>query len=259
MRQMDTILVAVGVPTREEAGATSGKLQLVHLSQEKTGTPESAGQSRVKGESSMDISNNDTSDTTEANVYEYKTQTGDRERCERKDSENGWDIPDISDLLDSISECDGVLDPCQGNPHLSCALGVQDHVEPSQDQGKIDREGESETDCEHTSWDWDDTNWTTECTNTTYQPHTEAQEQLVDGKPAGSEPRAMKSWHFLNSQLPKCGSGLDGKPHSQKLLRFAFAATKINGWAYGFCATNKQYLNVACESHKTFSRIRVTI
>jgi len=54
MRQMDTILVAVGVPTREEAGAMSSKLQLVHLSH-KTDTPESADQSRVKG----DISNKD--------------------------------------------------------------------------------------------------------------------------------------------------------------------------------------------------------
>ncbi|XP_059384358.1 transmembrane and coiled-coil domain-containing protein 4 [Carassius carassius] len=193
MRQMDTILVAVGVPTREEAGAMGGKLQLVHLSPEKPGTPESDGQSRVKGEASMDISNNDTSDTTEANVDKYKTQTVDRDRCERKDSENGWDIPDISDLLDSISESDGVTDPCQGSAHSTCTLGVKDHVEPSQDQGKIDREDESETDCEHTSWDWDDTNWTTECTNTTYQSHTEAQEQLVNGKHAGSEPRAMQS------------------------------------------------------------------
>uniref|UniRef100_A0A671QXG1 Transmembrane and coiled-coil domain-containing protein 4-like n=1 Tax=Sinocyclocheilus anshuiensis TaxID=1608454 RepID=A0A671QXG1_9TELE len=176
MRQMDTILVAVGVPTREEAGALSGKLQLVHLSQEKTGTPEPAGQSRVKGEPSMDISNNDTSDTTETNVNEYKKQTGDKERCERKDSENGWDIPDISDLLDSISECDGIPEPCQGNAHSPCALGVKDHVEPSQDEGKIDREDESDTYCEHTSWDWDDTNWTTERTNTTYQSHTEAHE-----------------------------------------------------------------------------------
>ncbi|XP_052450355.1 transmembrane and coiled-coil domain-containing protein 4 [Carassius gibelio] len=193
MRQMDTILVAVGVPTREEAGAMGGKLPLVHLSPEKPGTPESDGQSRVKGEASMDISNNDTSDTTEANVDKYKTQTVDRERCERKDSENGWDIPDISDLLDSINESDGVTDPCQGNTHSICTLGGKDHVEPSQDQGKIDREDESETDCEHTSWDWDDTKWTTECTNTTYQSHTETQEQLVNGKPAGSEPRAMKS------------------------------------------------------------------
>ncbi|XP_073690389.1 transmembrane and coiled-coil domain-containing protein 4 [Garra rufa] len=162
MRQMDTILVAVGVPTREEAGAMSGKLQLVHLSQEKTDTPESAGQT---GEPSIDISNQDTS---EVNVDEYKKQT--QERSERKDSENGWDIPDISDLLDSISESDGVLEACQGNR-------VKDHVEPSQGEDKTDKD-ESETDCEHTSWDWDETNWTTEqnCTNTTHQSHTEAQE-----------------------------------------------------------------------------------
>ncbi|XP_043086144.1 transmembrane and coiled-coil domain-containing protein 4 [Puntigrus tetrazona] len=193
MRQMDTILVAVGVPTREEAGAISSKLQLVHLSQEKTGTTESAGQSRVKGELSMDISNTDPSDTTEANVDECKKQTGDREKCERKDSENGWDIPDISDLLDSISECDGVPEPRQGNMHSPCSLGLKVHVQPSQDRGKRDRESQSETDCEHTSWDWDDTNWTTECTNTAYQSHNGAQEQLVNGKLAGSEPGAMKS------------------------------------------------------------------
>ncbi|RXN08277.1 transmembrane and coiled-coil domain-containing 4-like protein [Labeo rohita] len=184
MRQMDTILVAVGVPTREEAGAMSGKLQLVHLSQEKTGTPESAGQ---KGEPSIDSSNQDTS---EANVDEYKKQT--QERGERKDSENGWDIPDISDLLDSIGECDGVLEACQGNARSPCALGVKDHVEPSQDQGKTNKD-EGETDCEHTSWDWDDTNWTTESTNTTYQLHTEAREQIINGKPACSEPRVKKS------------------------------------------------------------------
>lgn len=156
MRQMDTILVAVGVPTREEAGAMSSKLQLVHLSQEKPGTPESAGQSRVQGEPSMDISNKDTLDVSSSNVDQY----------ERKDSENGWDIPDISDLLDSISECDGVLESCQGNAHSQCALGGENHIEPSQDQSKIDRDNESNTDFERTSWDWDDTNWT----NTQTQP-----------------------------------------------------------------------------------------
>uniref|UniRef100_A0A8C1BPW4 Transmembrane and coiled-coil domains 4 n=1 Tax=Cyprinus carpio carpio TaxID=630221 RepID=A0A8C1BPW4_CYPCA len=71
MHQMDTILVAVRVPSREEARAMSGKLQ--------------------------------------------------------KDSENGWEIPDISDLLDSISECDGIPEPRQGNMHLPCALRVKDH------------------------------------------------------------------------------------------------------------------------------------
>lgn len=176
MRQMDTILVAVGVPTREEAGDMSSKLQLVHLSQENPGTPESAGQSRDKVEPSVDISNKDTLDVPSSN-----------ERCERKDSENGWDIPDISDLLDSISECDGIPESCQGNAHSPCALEGENHAEPSQDQSKIDRDTESNTDFEHTSWDWDDTNWTH--TNTTYQSHTGAQNQLTNGKPACSEPR----------------------------------------------------------------------
>lgn len=179
MRQMDTILVAVGVPTREEAGAMSSKLQLVNLSQEKPGTPESAGQSTVKGEPSMDISNKDTLDVPSSNVDQY----------ERKDSENGWDIPDISDLLDSINECDGILESCQGNADSQCALEGGNHVEPSQDQSKIDRDNESNTDFEHTSWDWDDTNWTAEHTNTTNQSHTGAQNQLTNGKPDCSEPR----------------------------------------------------------------------
>jgi len=172
MRQMDTILVAVGVPTREEAGAMSSKLQLVHLSH-KTDTPESAGQSRVKG----DISNKDILDVPSSSVDQY----------ERKDSENGWDIPDISDLLDSVSECDGILESCQGNAHSQCALEGENHVEPSQDQSKIDNE--SNTDFECTSWDWDDTNWTAEHTNTTYQSHTGAQNKLTNGKPDCSEPR----------------------------------------------------------------------
>ncbi|XP_067226816.1 transmembrane and coiled-coil domain-containing protein 4 isoform X1 [Chanodichthys erythropterus] len=183
MRQMDTILVAVGVPTREEAGAMSSKLQLVHLSQEKPGTPESAGQSRVKGEQSLDISNKDTKDVPSSNVDQYK------KRHTRKESENGWDIPDISDLLDSISECDGIPESCQGNAHSPCAPRGENHVEPSQNQSKIDREDEVNTDFENTSWDWDDTNWTAEHTNTPYQSHTEAQSQLTNGKPACSEPR----------------------------------------------------------------------
>lgn len=212
MRQMDTILVAVGVPTREEAGAMSSKLQLVNLSQEKPGTPESAGQKRVKGEPSLDISNKDTPDVPSSNVDQYK------KRSERKDSENGWDIPDISDLLDSISECEGIPESCQGSANSPCALGGENHVEPSQDQSKKDREDESNTEFEHTSWDWD-TNWTAEHTNTTHQLHTEAQNQLTNGKPACSEPR----WHFHNS-FPEWTLGLDGKPHSEKLT---FAATKM--------------------------------
>ncbi|XP_056305771.1 LOW QUALITY PROTEIN: transmembrane and coiled-coil domain-containing protein 4 [Danio aesculapii] len=182
MRQMDTILVAVGVPTREETGAMSGKLQLVHLSQEKADAPESAGQSGGKITPSLNI--RDISDTTDVNADENQKQS--EVRYERQDSENGWDIPDISDLLDSISESDGVLEASGGNTHSPCDPGGKDHVELSQDQKQTGREDESDADFEHKSWDWDDTHWTTECTNTS---HIQAQDHLGNGKPAISEPR----------------------------------------------------------------------
>lgn len=181
MRQMDTILVAVGVPTREETGAMSGKLQLVHVSQEKADTPESAGQSEGKITPSLNI--RDLSDTTDVNADENQKQS--EVRCERQDSENGWDIPDISDLLDSISESDGILEPSEGrNTHSPCDPRGEDHVELSQEQKQTGREDESDSEFEQTSWDWEDTHWTTECANTT-----EARDQLGNGKPAISEPR----------------------------------------------------------------------
>lgn len=181
MRQMDTILVAVGVPTREETGAMSGKLQLVHVSQEKADTPESAGQSEGKITPSLNI--RDLSDTTDENADENQKQS--EVRCERQDSENGWDIPDISDLLDSISESDGILEPSEGrNTHSPCDPRGEDHVELSQEQKQTGREDESDSEFEQKSWDWEDTHWTTECANTT-----EARDQLGNGKPAISEPR----------------------------------------------------------------------
>ncbi|XP_051515525.1 transmembrane and coiled-coil domain-containing protein 4 isoform X1 [Myxocyprinus asiaticus] len=191
MRQMDTILVAVGVPTREEAGAMSGKLHIANLSQEEPGITESVtdDQSGAKEEPPIDISTKDPSDTTKTNVYEcIKTQ--DKGGYERKDSENGWDIPDISDLLDSINDCDDVTDTCQPDDRFSCALGSKD---------RRDGEGESDTDFEQTSWDWNDTHWTTEHTNASYKSHTDARDQLANGKPACSEPRTMTSWHSHNS------------------------------------------------------------
>ncbi|XP_073795497.1 transmembrane and coiled-coil domain-containing protein 4 isoform X2 [Danio rerio] len=181
MRQMDTILVAVGVPTREETGAMSGKLQLVHVSQEKADSPESAGQSEGKITPSLNI--RDLSDTTDENADENQKQS--EVRCERQDSENGWDIPDISDLLDSISESDGILEPSEGrNTHSPCDPRGEDHVELSQEQKQTGREDESDSEFEQKSWDWEDTHWTTECANTT-----EARDQLGNGKPAISEPR----------------------------------------------------------------------
>ncbi|TRY95673.1 hypothetical protein DNTS_026202 [Danionella cerebrum] len=152
MRQMETILVAVGVPTREEAGAVSGKLNPLHSSQEK---PESADPNRNKKVDSSKLS-----------AGERDKQTEDEER---KDSENGWDIPDISDLLDSICESDGTPEPSLGSALSPCAPETKLHTED---------------DFEQTLWDWDDTKWTTEQTNTTL---TDGQSQRANGKAGCSE------------------------------------------------------------------------
>lgn len=123
MRQMDTILVAVGVPTREEAGARSGQSQLVNLTQEKT--PGSV-QDEVKEKPSTDISN---TDSTETSLSENINPPGEKRRGKRSDSENGWDIPDISDLLDSLNDCDSVSDARQRIDRSTRAMGAVDDFE----------------------------------------------------------------------------------------------------------------------------------
>ncbi|XP_056589269.1 transmembrane and coiled-coil domain-containing protein 4-like [Triplophysa dalaica] len=166
MRQMDTILVAVGVPTREEAGVRSGQSQLDILTQEKSGSLGSVPD-EVKEEPTIDTSNRN---STETSFSESINHTGEK----RTDSESGWDIPDISDLLDSLNDCDDVSDPCQKIDHSTCAFGAEDRFEHKQQSASCP---DSDTDCERTSWDWDDTQWNTERSNTSQQSHSEAQDQ----------------------------------------------------------------------------------
>ncbi|KAA0706640.1 Transmembrane and coiled-coil domain-containing protein 4 [Triplophysa tibetana] len=170
MRQMDTILVAVGVPTREEAGATSGQSQLDILTQEKSDTPGSVPD-EVKEEPTIDTSNRD---STETSFSESINHTGEKGSGKKTDSESGWDIPDISDLLDSLNDCDDVSDPCQRIDRSTCALGAEDRFEQKQQSTSCPG---SDTDCERTSWDWDDTQWTTERSTTSQQSNSEAQDQ----------------------------------------------------------------------------------
>lgn len=180
MRQMDTILVAVGVPTREEAGARSGQSQLVNLTQEKPDIPGSV-LDEVKENPSTAISNRD---STETSLSHSINHTGEEGQGKKTDSENGWDIPDISDLLDSLNDSDNVSDPCQRIDRSTCATGAEDHFEQKHQSTR-------DTDCERSSWDWNDTQWTTE--HLSQQSHNEAQEQLANSKPACSEPRPMTS------------------------------------------------------------------
>lgn len=94
MRQMDTILVAVGVPTKEVPGASFALHQTVTVTK---GTEEILD--RVP---------------SEQQVTQKQSQTEDGVNCSEETGEatdmtgDGWDIPDISDLLDSLSDAESV-------------------------------------------------------------------------------------------------------------------------------------------------------
>lgn len=90
MRQMDTILVAVGVPTKEVPGASFA----LHTPAAVTkGTEELLDQV-----------------SSEQQVTQKQSQTEDSANCSEVTGEatdttgDGWDIPDISDLLESLSD-----------------------------------------------------------------------------------------------------------------------------------------------------------
>lgn len=173
---METILVAVGVPTRERAGALSV------LSPERTEEGPDTGQDqsveegavstdeRVEpgdkggGEMASEKPACGVDASAAARLVEESKQWeegGTKEEC----AVDGWDIPDISDLLDSLKDAD--------IPSQHCLLGSsvdgpeQDIVSknvgliPEPQDGEEGVEG-TDWDSEHTHWDWDSANWTTE-------------------------------------------------------------------------------------------------
>ncbi|KAM6976996.1 transmembrane and coiled-coil domain-containing protein 4 [Aplochiton taeniatus] len=94
MRQMDTILVAVGVPTKETPGAAS------HLSK-----------SLSTAVGALYAPDPDLTGTADEPNPQGATHTAEddevreeREMQERGETGDGWDIPDISDLLESIKD-----------------------------------------------------------------------------------------------------------------------------------------------------------
>lgn len=124
MRQMDTILVAVGVPTKEVHGTSTCLTSQAVAIQNGTVTSE-------------------------------EQQATDKEVEETEDATDGWDIPDISDLLDVLSESE------PENNENTLQLSSQDHI-IDDDTGS--NESAEETDSERISWSWDDTQWITEHT-----------------------------------------------------------------------------------------------
>lgn len=127
---MDTILVAVGVPTKEVPGASIS-------------LPFSVAERDVEKE-------NGNATRNPAEGAEPHAQGG-GEGAEGEGAGNGWDIPDISDLLDSVYET-------EEENSSTFQGGVTDG-----DTGIDARPGrteESDLDEEHFSWSWKDTDWT---------------------------------------------------------------------------------------------------
>lgn len=144
MHQMDTILVAVGVPTKEGAGATTHS---VMLSERKLDPPETQP-IKENGQNLLEASNK----SEETNVRKEFTETeGEEERAQ----ENGWDIPDISDLLDSLSVSESEEKDSSFFPSTE-GTEVSDHQRT--------QDGQCDTDSECNSWEWDTKHWTTEQT-----------------------------------------------------------------------------------------------
>ncbi|XP_066527438.1 transmembrane and coiled-coil domain-containing protein 4 isoform X2 [Hoplias malabaricus] len=191
MRQMDTILVAVGVPTKEGVGVMAVQPQTVTVAQGKLDSAEV--QSAEENGQQVDEPVISPNNAVEANTKEStKTHTAKRE------TEDGWDIPDISDLLDSLS----AAEPEQNH---SSVCRTTEGSKGSDFQGRGKAECESDTNTEHMSWDWDTTHWTMEHTDTNHSGQSKriTQDKLANGKPPLSLPTAKPPTHLLQTPVPE--------------------------------------------------------
>ncbi|XP_035513293.1 transmembrane and coiled-coil domain-containing protein 4 [Morone saxatilis] len=155
MRQMDTILVAVGVPTKEVPGACFA------LPQPVTKTADIPDQ------------NPDEQHATETQNQAEEARTEEsrdmKDVAETEEMGDGWDIPDISDLLD--------LNDTESESHI----GVRDNLPLTSEENGTNEgttsalnapcDSVEEADNEHVSWSWDDTHWTVEHTHKQRRPN----------------------------------------------------------------------------------------
>lgn len=148
MRQMETILVAVGVPTKEIPGASIALPHFVTVTEETVDIPDQA--------------------LHRQQVNETQKPAEDAETCkaEGRDVGDGWDIPDISDLLDSLNDAESERQPgVRNNLPLASEGESTNHGPASACNAQSDCEEDADPDNEHESWGWDDTHWTTEHTH----------------------------------------------------------------------------------------------
>ncbi|XP_075882682.1 transmembrane and coiled-coil domain-containing protein 4 isoform X2 [Nelusetta ayraudi] len=147
MRQMETILVAVGVPTKDHQGASSALPQ--------PATPAKGAADPRDRPPSKDPEREETQNQLEGGVVAGEGLAGD-----------GWDIPDISDLLDSLDEGDAAGQAASGT---SAQENTADGSEATALDAACSENSENSEDDDpesgHISWSWEDTNWTLERTN----------------------------------------------------------------------------------------------
>lgn len=187
MRQMDTILVAVGLPTKEGAGATPGHSHSVMLSEGKLDTSETHPiRANQRHEENLIEASNPSEET---NMKNELTGTEVEQGAERA-QENGWDIPDISDLLDSLSASESE----QKNGNCFTGTEVSDALDHQCTQVRV---GQSDTDIECMSLEWDTKHWSTEHTITHHSKRTECpmHDQVADSEHAFSATLPTHSLH----------------------------------------------------------------
>ncbi|XP_020491660.2 transmembrane and coiled-coil domain-containing protein 4 [Labrus bergylta] len=165
MRQMDTILVAVGVPTKEVSGASLVLPQTETLTKETVGIPAKTPDEKQSTETLNQAESEAAGTCAEDAAAQVK------EAAETEDAVDGWDIPDISDLLDSLNQTESENQTEQMN-HLTLEEEEEDAANGSSASDlNSRRDVEDDPDNEHASWSWDDTQWTTEHTHKQQQPN----------------------------------------------------------------------------------------
>lgn len=158
MRQMDTILVAVGVPTKEVPGASFALPQTVTITKGTIDSPDKTPNEQQVTETQMSAETPETRIEESENINEVAET---EETCE------GWDIPDISDLLDSLSDTESENQITDSN---NLPLTPVENATNIDTASAFNAQYDSEPDNEHISWSWDDTRWTAEHTHEQKRP-----------------------------------------------------------------------------------------
>ncbi|XP_035983696.1 transmembrane and coiled-coil domain-containing protein 4-like [Fundulus heteroclitus] len=154
MRQMDTILVAVGVPTKEVPGASFVLPQSAKAAEK---TTDNLAQSNT--EQRVSVPQNPAG----------KEESRDwREVAETEAMGDGWDIPDITDLLDSLNETESTHQvSTRSKVSANSEEAATDNATSSDFNARnnsleeADLNDDDDDDDKRISWSWDDAHWTT--------------------------------------------------------------------------------------------------